>query len=291
MGYTHYFTRSVSLSLKQRIDLCIGAAKILSYWFDHTPDCAALFEVKGKPFHNTNKQLENSQRLLTILSSAKNREEELCRMWEDSNEIFVSPVYERERLNAESFKFPFNGDPFLSCTTNLAKKYGPLVFGLFYFCEISGFGRATSDYESRETTEGRRLIEDVFPMLVKDYSNLAIKPYQQQTLSDSLEDWNFSFKDGNKVCLVYKGGLDIGSNRSKLEFEVTSLDDLVAQVRFYTDSYDLNRHILEQVKMHGDKTDIKHEFRVSERYQNRVLSELCYSLVCLRDLLWEQGTR
>ena len=48
MGYTHYFSRTVSLSEEQAAQLCENAAKIVTYWFDHTRNSAEIFAKKEK---------------------------------------------------------------------------------------------------------------------------------------------------------------------------------------------------------------------------------------------------
>lgn len=46
MGYTHYFSRTVSLSEEQAAQLCENAAKIVTYWFDHTRNSAEILQRK-----------------------------------------------------------------------------------------------------------------------------------------------------------------------------------------------------------------------------------------------------
>lgn len=288
MGYTHYFKKTASLDKEQIASLCENAAKIVTYWFDHTANAFDLFASKDEHQTGLDDYLEKSRQQLKIFSSVSKREEALCHLWIESNEIFLCPSL--EKVPSESFNFPFNEDAplfcksnYFFCKTNYAESFGYLVFGLFYFLEIFGLGQALTDGESEETEAGRKLVETVFPEVVKDYSKLAIKPYQEQILSDALQDWNLTVEDGHKVCLVYQGCQDIGSNLGDLEFEVDSFDDLISQVMSYVDNYDLNRFLIEQVELHGNKTDVAYEFQCSERYRDIVLSDLCEALNTARE--------
>lgn len=164
MGYTHYFNRTVSLSEEQAAQLCEDAAKIVTYWFDHTPNSAALFTRRETRSGKWDRYSENSEKQLNILSSADNREEKLACLWKEAEEIFICP--DEETVPSESFNFPFHGDSFLFCKTNHAEGFGPLVYGLFYFLKLSGFGKVSTDYQSAETRAGRKLVKALFPELI-----------------------------------------------------------------------------------------------------------------------------
>ncbi len=135
MGYTHYFIRSVSLSEEQATQLCEKAAKIVTYWFDHTRNSAEIFAKKEK----------------------------LVGLWKKCNAICIHPDY--ETVPSEDFYFQFDGDSFSFCKTNHAVGFGPLVYGLFYFLKLSGVGRVSTDGQSAETRAGRKLVKAVFPEL------------------------------------------------------------------------------------------------------------------------------
>lgn len=164
MGYTHYFNRTVSLSEEQAAQLCEDAAKIVTYWFDHTTNSAEIFAKKEEHSGRWDEWLEDSQNQLKILESADNREEKLVALWKNSNAIFIHP--DDEIVPSEGFYFPFDGDSFSFCKTNHAEGFGPLVYGLFYFLKLSGVGRVSSDYQSAETGAGRKLVKAVFPELI-----------------------------------------------------------------------------------------------------------------------------
>lgn len=163
MGYTHYFKRTVSLSEEQAAQLCEDVAKIVTYWFDHTPNSAALFTRRGTRFGKWVRYSENSEKQLNILSSLDNREEKLACLWKEAEEIFICP--DEETVPSESFNFPFHGDSFLFCKTNRAEGFGPLAYGLFYFLKLSGIGKVSTDGQSAETRAGRKLVKTVFPEL------------------------------------------------------------------------------------------------------------------------------
>ena len=76
MGYTHYFSRTVSLSEEQATQLCENAAKIVTYWFDHTRNSAEIFARKEK-HSGWDEFLDSSHNQLKILESANSREEKL----------------------------------------------------------------------------------------------------------------------------------------------------------------------------------------------------------------------
>ena len=157
MGYTHYFSRTVSLSEEQAAQLCENAAKIVTYWFDHTRNSAEIFAKKEKHSGRC------SHNLLKILESDDNREEKLVGLWKKCNAICIHPDY--ETVPSEDFYFPFDGDSFSFCKTNHAVGFGPLVYGLFYFLKLSGVGRVSTDGQSAETRAGRKLVKAVFPEL------------------------------------------------------------------------------------------------------------------------------
>lgn len=163
MGYTHYFSRTVSLSEEQVAQLCENAAKIVTYWFDHTHNSAEIFARKEKHSDRWDEFLEGSYNQLKILESADSREEKLVDLWKKSNAIFIDP--DDESVPSENFYFPFDGDSFSFCKTNHAVGFGPLVYGLFYFMKLSGVGRVSTDYQSAETRAGRKLVKAVFPEL------------------------------------------------------------------------------------------------------------------------------
>lgn len=163
MGYTHYFERTVSLSEDQATQLCEDVAKIVTYWFDHTRNSAALFTRRENHPGKWDRYSENSEKQLKNLKSADNREERLACLWKEAEEIFICP--DEETVPSESFNFPFHGDSFLFCKTNHAEGFGPLVYGLFYFLKLSGIGKVSTDYQSAETRAGRRLVKAVFPEL------------------------------------------------------------------------------------------------------------------------------
>ena len=77
MGYTHYFSRTVSLSEEQAAQLCENAAKIVTYWFDHTRNSAEIFARKEKHSGSWDEFLDSSHNQLKILFSVDNREEKL----------------------------------------------------------------------------------------------------------------------------------------------------------------------------------------------------------------------
>ena len=64
MGYTHYFERTVSLSEDQAAQLCEDAAKIVTYWFDHTRNSAALFTRRENHPGKWDRYSENSEKQL-----------------------------------------------------------------------------------------------------------------------------------------------------------------------------------------------------------------------------------
>ena len=77
MGYTHYFSRTVSLSEEQAAQFCENAAKIVTYWFDHTRNSAEIFARKEKHSGSWDEFLDSSHNQLKILESVDNREEKL----------------------------------------------------------------------------------------------------------------------------------------------------------------------------------------------------------------------
>lgn len=151
------------MSEEQAVRLCEDAAKIVTYWFDHTHNSAEIFARKEKHSCRWDEFLEDSHNQLKILESAAGREEKLVGLWEKSNAIFIHPDY--ETVPSEDFYFPFDGDSFSFCKTNHAVGFGPLVYGLFYFLKLSGIGKVSTDYQSAETRAGRRLVKAVFPEL------------------------------------------------------------------------------------------------------------------------------
>jgi len=163
MGYTHYFNRTVSLSEEQAAQLCENAAKIVTYWFDHTRNSAEIFAKKEKHSGSWDEFLDSSHNQLKILESDDNREEKLVGLWKKCNAICIHPDY--ETVPSEDFYFPFDGDSFSFCKTNHAVGFGPLVYGLFYFLKLSGVGRVSTDGQSAETRAGRKLVKAVFPEL------------------------------------------------------------------------------------------------------------------------------
>lgn len=151
------------MSEEQAVRLCEDAAKIVTYWFDHTHNSAEIFARKEKHSCRWDEFLEDSHNQLKILESAAGREEKLVGLWKKSNAIFIHPDY--ETVPSEDFYFPFDGDSFSFCKTNHAVGFGPLVYGLFYFLKLSGIGKVSTDYQSAETRAGRRLVKAVFPEL------------------------------------------------------------------------------------------------------------------------------
>lgn len=119
MGYTHYFERTVSLSEDQAAQLCEDAAKIVTYWFDHTRNSAALFTRRENHPGKWDRYSENSEKQLKILKSADNREERLACLWKEAEEIFICP--DEETVPSESFNFPFHGDSFYSARRIMPK--------------------------------------------------------------------------------------------------------------------------------------------------------------------------
>ena len=143
MGYTHYFSRTVSLSEEQAAQLCENAAKIVTYWFDHTRNSAEIFAKKEKHSGRWDEFLDSSHNQLKILESDDNREEKLVGLWKKCNAICIHTDY--ETVPSEDFYF--------------------LVYGLFYFLKLSGVGRVFTDGQSAETRAGRKLVKAVFPEL------------------------------------------------------------------------------------------------------------------------------
>lgn len=84
MGYTHYFSRTVSLSEEQAAQLCENAAKIVTYWFDHTRNSAEIFAKKEKHSGRWDEFLDSSHNQLKILESDDNREEKLVGLWKNA---------------------------------------------------------------------------------------------------------------------------------------------------------------------------------------------------------------